>query len=200
MSERLSLLYLHGFLSSPASSKAVLTRDYVAGQQLAQTVLIPELKSGPAQTLSQLEALLQGQELDKVALIGSSLGGFYATVLAEKFGLPAVLINPAVGPQDYWKNYLGEHHNYHSGELFEVTIEHVDQLRSLDPPEIEEPEKYRVYVQKHDEVLDYRRALERYGEQQCIIREDGDHAYANFAVELPQSFDFLLSRIGQFVR
>jgi hypothetical protein len=193
----LTLLYLHGFLSSPASEKACQTRRYAETLDGVTDILIPELKSGPGETVAQLQDLLAGRDTDCLGLIGSSLGGFYATVLAERFNVPAVLINPAVQPAQYWQDYLGEHRNFHSGEIHEVTRDHIRQLQEMDPPAIDRPEKYRVYLQRHDEVLDHRQALRRYGEPQCLLREDGDHAYAGFDRELPAVFEFLLQAISR---
>jgi predicted esterase YcpF (UPF0227 family) len=191
----LTLLYLHGFLSSPASEKACQTRRYAESLDQLDDILVPELKSGPAETVAQLLDLVAGRDTGSLGLIGSSLGGFYATVLAERLQAPAVLINPAVHPAQYWQGYLGEHRNFHSGEIHEVTRAHIEQLEALDPPTIASPEKYLVFLQRHDEVLDYRQALRRYGDAQCLLRDDGDHAYAGFDRELPAAFDFLLQSI-----
>lgn len=199
MSE-LSLLYLHGFLSSPDSHKARQTCLYAEENNLASDVLVPELTRGPEDTLTYLFELLSAVDRTRLGIVGSSLGGFYATVLAEALQVPAVLINPAVSPWRYWQDYVGTHHNYHTGQAHEVTMAHVEQLRDAEPDAISRPDNYKVFLQRHDEVLDYRLALDRYGEQQCVVRDDGNHAYENFASELPLAFDFLLSRIGQSVR
>lgn len=190
---RLTLLYLHGFLSSPASAKARQTCQYAEQDSRVGDIIVPTLKSGPAATISSLLEMLSDTDRSALGIIGSSLGGFYATVLAEQLQVPAVLINPAVHPYQYWQNYLGKHHNFHDGEVHEVTREHVQQLRDLDPAAISRPEQYRVYLQRHDEVLDYRQAVRRYGEANCVVRDDGNHAYANFDSELPAVFDFLIA-------
>lgn len=195
-----TLLYLHGFLSSPASQKARETLEYARQQGLHDCLHIPALTQGPAATVADLRLWLAGQRPDSVAVIGSSLGGFYASVLAEAFDLPAVLINPAVQPHQYWRDYVGTHRNFHSNEEHEVTREHVAELEALDPGAIVRPDKYRVYLQRQDEVLDYRQAVARFGAPQCVIRDDGSHAYENFAAELPAVFRFLLSRIDARVR
>lgn len=196
----LSLLYLHGFLSSPASQKARETCRYAEDNNLASEILVPELHQGPEDTIMYLLELLSAVDRSRLGIIGSSLGGFYATVIAEALQVPAVLINPAVHPWRYWQEYVGSHQNYHTGQAHEVTMDHVGQLKDAEPEQISDPENYQVFLQRHDEVLDYELALQRYGERQCVVRDNGSHAYENFNSELPLAFDFLLSRIGQSVR
>lgn len=192
------VVYLHGFLSSPQSKKAQQTLTYFHALGLADNLLIPQLQGSPQATISALRKQVSGH--DKLAFIGSSLGGFYATCMAEHCRAPAVLINPAVRPHDYWQQYVGEHRSYHSDEIHLVTPEYVRELEALAPTEVGQPENYQVYLQKHDEVLDYRRALSLYGESHCIVHEDGDHSFENFHLELPQAIQFLLSRIDCSVR
>ena len=193
-----TLLYLHGFLSSPQSSKARQALAHAAKLGLADNMLIPFLQEGPQATIDSLEQQLEGRE--KIAIIGSSLGGFYASVLAERFRAPAVLINPAIDPWKYWPDHIGEHRNYHTGQIHEVTQQHVEELRRLSPASIADAENYLVFLQRHDEVLDATVALSRFGEERCVVRENGDHAYTGFDLELPAAFDFLLSRIDANVR
>ncbi len=192
------IVYLHGFLSSPESKKARQTHQYIDSLGLSGLLRIPQLHAGPAATIEQLTALVAGHS--RVAFIGSSLGGFYATCMAERLAAPAVLINPAIRPADYWQRYIGEHKNFHSDTRHTVTPEHVRELAELAPDRLAEPANYRAYLQVHDEVLDYRRALSLYGDAQCVVRSDGDHSYENFHLELPEAIQFLLSRIGHSVR
>lgn len=195
-----TLLYLHGFLSSPASRKAREAMRYAGQCGLQQRLTIPALNDGPAATIAGLQDWIADQDPAGIGIIGSSLGGYYAAVLAEAHDLPAVLINPAVRPHQYWRSYLGRHRNYHSDDIHEVTAQHVQELQTLDPGAIARPENYLVFLQRHDEVLDSQQAIDRFGAEQCIIRDDGDHAYENFAAELPLAFRFLLSRISAKVR
>lgn len=199
-----TLLYLHGFLSSPQSGKAQQTLAYAAQMGCEENLLVPFMKDGPAETIAALTKLLQQRQIKKqdqnLGIIGSSLGGFYASVLAERYQAPAVLINPAIDPWQYWPDHIGEHKNYHTGQTHTVTDEHVEELRQLHSGSIQDPDNYLVFLQRHDEVLDTSVALSRFGEQRCIVREDGDHAYADFERELPAAFDFLLSRFRAKVR
>ena len=194
-----TLLYLHGFLSSPQSGKAQQALAYAAQLGCEENLLIPFMTEGPAETIAMLTELLEKRQAQKkgqkLVILGSSLGGFYANVLAERYQAPAVLINPAIDPWQYWPDHIGEHKNYHTGQTHTVTEDHVAELQELHPGSIQDPDNYLVFLQRHDEVLDASIALSRFGEQRCIVREDGDHAYADFERELPAAFDFLLSRI-----
>ena len=124
-------------------------------------------------------------------LIGSSLGGFYATCLAERNGLKAVVVNPAVQPYLRWREHLGEHRNYYSDTLHTVTEQHVEELRGLDVDELQEPENYLLLAQTGDEVLDYRLAEGLYQMGTCVIQEGGNHSFENYADFLPIIFNFL---------
>ncbi len=128
--------------------------------------------------------------------MGSSLGGYYATFLAEEYGFPAVLINPAVRPFEFWRTHIGEHKNYYSDDVHIVTEEHIQELKDLEVINLTTPDNFMVLVQTGDETLDYRQAVEKFNSSHCIVRENGNHSYENFASELPAIFDFLLSRIG----
>lgn len=194
------LLYLHGFLSSPQSLKAQQTVKYCDRIGLQGAYTLPMMRHGPAQTMSELcEWVDQNNEKD-ICLIGSSLGGFYACYLSEKYNLPAVLINPAVCPFEFWDTHIGEHRNYYSNELHKVTSEHIRELKNLDVPELGNPDNFMVLVQTGDETLDYRQAVEKFSKANCLVREGGSHSYENYVAELPLIFDFLLSRISQNVR
>ncbi|HWI14488.1 MAG TPA: YqiA/YcfP family alpha/beta fold hydrolase, partial [Burkholderiales bacterium] len=116
-------------------------------------------------------------------LIGSSLGGYYATALAERYGCRAVLINPAVRPYEGLSKYLGPQTNLYTGEPYELTQAHLDELRALDPVTVT-PERYLLIVGTQDEVLDYRAALERYRGCRQIVVEGGDHGLGDFGGHL----------------
>jgi predicted esterase YcpF (UPF0227 family) len=115
------VLYLHGFLSSPQSLKAQQTLAYCLEIGLGETIAIPLMNHGPAETIAQLHALIDENDTDQLVLMGSSLGGYYATYLSEFYQAPAVLINPAVRPYELWESHLGENRNYYSDEVHVVT-------------------------------------------------------------------------------
>lgn len=191
------VLYLHGFLSSPQSLKAQQTLAYCIEIGLGENITIPQMSHGPAETIAQLNELIDKIGSDHLVLMGSSLGGYYATFLAELHQAPAVLINPAVRPYELWESHLGENRNYHSDEIHIVTRSHIDELKQIDVASLSEPENFKVFLQAGDETLDYRQALQKFGRSHCVVHEKGSHSYDDFEHELPVMFEFFLSRIGQ---
>jgi predicted esterase YcpF (UPF0227 family) len=187
----LFVIYLHGFLSSPQSKKAQQVIAYCEKNGLNDRLLVPALHSGPAIALLQVQQLIDAHKGENVGLIGSSLGGYYATCLAQMNNLKAVVINPAVRPYDRWQEHIGEHENYYSGNIHEVTQEHVAELEKTDSDVLSYPQNYMLLAQTGDEVCDYRLAEDRYLEGTCIVQEGGNHSFENFAVFLPLIFDFL---------
>lgn len=195
MSNSPHLIYLHGFLSSPQSVKAQQTVSYCGEIGLGKAYTFPMMRNGPAQTIVELTQLIESKDTDDIILMGSSLGGFYATHLSQMYGLPAVLINPAVRPFELWEQHVGEHRNYHTDEIHTVSREHIDELKDIDVKTLEQPENFLVFVQTADETLDYTQAVEKFSEANCIVRQGGNHSYENYTAELPLIFEFLLSRI-----
>lgn len=180
-----TLVYLHGFISAPASRKAVMLGDYVRNGVAGLEMRVPALHHRPAVAIGEAEAACAGAVARDLTLVGSSLGGFYATVLAEKLGCRAALLNPAVHPQDHFARYLGPQENLYTGEAFVLTREHVEELRAMDPPVLRDPRRYWLIVETGDEVLDYREAVARYeGALQCVV-PGGDHALASFPKHVP---------------
>jgi len=129
----------------------------------------------------QVEALLAKCAPQNVTLVGSSLGGFYATWLAERHGLRAVLINPAIRPYELLTPYLGVQTNLYTAAQYELTPTHLEQLRALDVDEITRPERYLLLLAMADEVLDSRIALQKYRGTRQRIDPAGDHGFSNFA-------------------
>ena len=196
MSVQPYVLYLHGFLSSPQSLKAQQTWAYCMGIGLGENIMIPQMSHGPAETIAQLHALIDEIGSNDLVLMGSSLGGYYATYLSEFYQAPAVLINPAVRPYELWESRLGENRNYYSDEVHIVTREHIEELRQIDVTTLSQVKNFNVFLQTGDETLDYRQALEKFGAGQCVVHENGSHSYDDFEQELPIMFEFFLSRIS----
>ena len=188
------IIYLHGFLSSPQSKKALQTVEYCNQFGMESFICVPELDASPDQCVAQISKLIESRAGNEVFLIGSSLGGYYATYLAEKYNLKAALINPAVCPYQFWDTHLGEHRNYYSGKLQCVTEVHIDELRKMDIADLKYPRNFLLLAQKGDETLDYRQAADKYKSSSSIIQENGNHSFENFDRELPNIFDFLLAR------
>ena len=178
------ILYLHGFRSSPESTKARLLAAALAARGQGDRFFCPALSHAPFDAIAQAEAII-AEHSPELTLVGSSLGGFYATWLAEKHGLRAVLINPAVVAPVSLDEYIGTQTNLCTGESFEFSAEHVDQLKALEPRSIS-PSRYLLMVEAGDEVLDYREAVARYAGSRQMVFEGGDHSFTRFADCLPQ--------------
>jgi predicted esterase YcpF (UPF0227 family) len=182
------ILYLHGFCSSPASWKARVLADALASKGLSDRLFCPFLSPVPNEAIGEAEAIVEGHA-GPLAVAGSSLGGFYATWLAEKYGLAAVLINPAVAAPVSLEKYLGVQTNLHTHERFEFTVEHLAQLRALTVPRVE-PSRYLLMVETGDEVLDYREALARYAGCRRIVLSGGDHSFTRFPEYVARLIEF----------
>ena len=180
-----TIVYLHGFVSSPQSRKAVMLGDYLRNCVTGIDYFVPELHHRPRRAIEQIEAGLRGLAAEDLTLVGSSLGGFYATVMAERLGCRAALLNPAVRPHAHFARYLGAQRNLYTGEEFELTRDHVEDLRALDLLAITQPGRYWLFVETGDVVLDYREAVDFYkGALQTVVR-GGDHALVSFPEHVP---------------
>lgn len=182
-----AMIYIHGFNSSPVSFKARLLHERLTMLVPAQEFLAPALPHSPAAAARMLEELVRRHP--HTTLVGSSLGGFYATWLAEQFALRAVLLNPAVRPYDLLGGQVGRQKNFHTGEEYEFTVQHVAELRALEVEAIT-PEHYLLMVETGDEVLDYRDAVEKYRGSRQLVIEGGDHGFSDFADHLDHVFEF----------
>lgn len=175
------LIYIHGFNSSPASGKAQLAKSRMEALGRGAEFLAPALPPGPAQAAALLDDLARRDP--GAALVGSSLGGYYATWLAEKHGLRAALLNPAVRPYELLRAHLGMQQNLYTGARYELTGQHLEELRALEVDAIT-PSRYLLLVAKGDEVLDYRAAVARYRGCRQVVIDGGDHGLSNFADHL----------------
>ena len=138
-----------------------------------------------------MESLVESTS-DQVALIGSSLGGYFSTYLAEKYNLKAVLINPAVEPYRLMKNYIDvDLSNYHTDQHYRLNKEHIEQIRALEVQRLQRLENYWLMVQTEDETLDYKAAVQKYKGCRQLVEEGGDHSFQNFERWLPEVFEFL---------
>lgn len=179
------LLYLHGFRSSPQSTKARKVAAWLRVHRPDVHWWCPQLPASPREAMALAFAEIDRWPREAFAVIGSSLGGFYATYAAEQRGARAVLVNPAVRPYDDLAAYRGWQENLYTGERFEVLDEHFDELRALAVPRITRPSRYLLLAQAGDEVLDYRQALRFYAGAFQHVEGGGDHAFAGFARMLP---------------
>lgn len=181
------ILFLHGFCSSPASWKARLLGEAMAVRGLSAQFFCPSLSHEPDRVIHDLSQWIEAQA-GAVTLVGSSLGGHYAACLAEKYGLSALLINPAaVDCLDVGK-FVGVHANYHTGETFQFTEAHAAQLKA----QVVSPARgsYRLWLETGDAVLDYRDAQGFWFGCPQEVFEGGDHSFTRFPEMLPQLLEF----------
>ena len=185
-----TIVYLHGFNSGPASVKAQqLGRGIAAlNPQSRPTYFVPQLHHRPAAAMRALMAwvdtAISHSGETRLTLVGSSLGGFYATFLAEHYGAKAVLINPATRPAKSLASYLGPQRNTVSGEMYELTREHFAELEAFNVVRVMEPRRYFLLVQSGDELLDWREAVAFYAGAWQSVQGGGDHAFQHFETQV----------------
>lgn len=167
--------------------------DYLRNVATGVRYAVPELHHRPKRAIEQIEAALAGIAPEDLTLVGSSLGGFYATVMAERLGCKAALLNPAVHPHTHFTKYLGPQRNLYTGETFELTMDHVTDLRTLDAAGITRPERYWLFVETGDEVLDYREAVAFYAGALHSVTRGGDHALSTFPEHVPDIVEWAAS-------
>lgn len=175
-----AILYIHGFNSSPASRKARILVARMEALGLGDRIRVPALADRPERAIVQLEAEVERLLPGALALVGSSLGGYYATWLAERYGLRAVLVNPAVRPYELLTGYLGPQQNLYTGERYELVAEHITALRALDVERVGHPGRFLLLLQSGDETLDYRQALRKYPDSPRILMPGGSHGFEKF--------------------
>jgi predicted esterase YcpF (UPF0227 family) len=180
-----TLVYLHGFISSPQSKKAVMLGDYLRNVAGGVGYVVPLLHHRPKQAVAQIEAACGAIDARDLTLVGSSLGGFYATVVGERLGCRVALLNPAVHPHKHFARYLGAQRNLYTGEAFELTARHVEELQELDVAAITRPQRYWLFVETGDEVLDYREAVAFYAGACQSVTQGGDHSLVTFPEIVP---------------
>lgn len=183
------ILYLHGFRSSPLSFKARLIGERMAALGRAAEYQCPQLPASPREAVALAEALIAANP-EGVTLVGSSLGGYYATWLAEKFGCRAVLLNPAVKPPRDLEKYVGVTTAYHSDAPFEFKREYIEELKALAVDRITRPERYFLMAAKGDEVLDWREMAGHYPGARHHIIDGSDHGISEFAQYLDEVLSF----------
>ena len=175
------ILYLHGFRSSPLSMKSRLLAAQMQALGRADEWLCPQLPASPKLAIELALSLVNNVAPADLTLIGSSLGGYYATWLAERLGCRAVLLNPAIVPLIDLEQHVGVTTEFHSDKPFEFKREYIAELGTFAVEKITEPQRYFLIAASGDEVLDYRDMLAHYqGAQQCVI-DGSDHGISEFA-------------------
>jgi uncharacterized protein len=186
----MNILYLHGFRSSPQSMKARLMAAHF--ETTEHRFVCPQLPASPAAAIELARDFMEerGNPAKDWAIIGSSLGGFYATYLAEEYGCRAAVLNPAVFPANDLAGYVGELTLYHSNEPFEWKPEYLHELEALQTERITKPHRYFLMAATGDEVLDWRVMRDHYAGAEQFIIEGSNHAI--------EEFDQYTSRVAKF--
>ncbi|MBQ5950375.1 YqiA/YcfP family alpha/beta fold hydrolase [Massilia sp. ST3] len=189
------ILYLHGFRSSPRSFKARVVQKRLEEMGRERELICPQLPASPKAAMELALLLAERHAPHDLSIVGSSLGGFYATWLAERLDVPAVVINPSVNPLKNLEKHVGVTTAWHSSEPFEFKQEYIDELAALRVPRITKPERYFLLAATGDEVLDYRDMVAHYAGARQHVIEGSDHAISEF----PQYVDEVLAFCRQGV-
>ena len=165
------IIYIHGFASCGKSNKSEALKKYFKTEEF----IAPDIPTTPKEAIKFLEKLISKDTI----LIGSSLGGFYATYLAEKHNLKAVLINPSTNPYKNADKFIGTHERFCDKKKFKITKKDIKNLKKL---RIKKPKsKYLVLLQSKDEVLDYKLALKKFKKQKVVLEYGGNHRFENIS-------------------
>ncbi len=175
-----TIVYAHGFRSSSRSRKATQLGDYLRMHHPQVRYRTPDLSFRPADAVAQLQTLCGDIASESLTIIGSSLGGFYAVVLAEQLGCRAVLLNPSIRPFDTLAKHLGPQTNLYTGETFTFDASHVAELQALHVPAITRSGRYLLMVEMGDELLDHTQTIAYCKGARQIVIEGGDHELKSF--------------------
>lgn len=189
------LVYLHGFRSSPRSSKAVKTGLAVKALSSKENPIewyCPQLHASPKQSMDMVTNYIDQSGADKIVIIGSSLGGFYTNYLAEKYACKAIVLNPAVRAARELAPHVGMLTSYDNDEPFDFRSEYIDELKVLQVEKITSPDRYFLIAAKGDELLDWREMVKFYGGSHQLVLEGSDHGIADYDNHLPKVMEFVL--------
>jgi len=187
-----ALVYLHGFNSSPQGVKCTILAAALAKIPGAPPLWRPQLAHRPAQAMGTVTQWIDTRagEPSAFTIIGSSLGGFYATWLAERYGCRAIVINPAVHPERSLAAYAGAQQNPYTGERYDLDELHFAELRALKVSRISNPDRYLLLMRSGDELLDWREAVAYYAGAWQHLVGGGDHGWEDFEGEVPTVLQF----------
>jgi len=188
------VVYLHGFRSSPNSTKAVMTGEAVRALSAAHHSYewyCPQLLASPKASLEMVTKHIDQTEFDRIVIVGSSLGGFYTNYLAEKYHCKGITLNPAVYAARELEPHVGMMTAYDSEEPFDFKAEYIDELHALQVGPITDPERYFLIAAKGDELLDWKEMAAFYPGAKQLILEGGDHGISDYANHLPEVIEFI---------
>jgi predicted esterase YcpF (UPF0227 family) len=188
------LVYLHGFRSSPNSSKAVMTREAVRALSSSTHTYewhCPQLLASPKESMAMVIQHIDQSHADRIVIMGSSLGGFYTNYLAEKYRCSGIALNPAVYAARELEPHVGMMTAYDSDEPFDFKAEYIDELRALQVNTISDPQRYFLMAAKGDELLDWKEMVAFYAGAKQLVLEGSDHGIADYADHLPAVIHFI---------
>jgi len=184
------IIYIHGFGGSGQGSKAKLFREYF--KSIEEGFIAPSLSYVPELTINTLEELIESYHED-VKLIGSSLGGFYTIYLANKYNLKAVLLNPSIFPYKTLGRTLDKAPNFYDGSSFEWKESHLAMLENYKVTELKQS-NFMVLVQKGDELLDFKEAVDKFSNAEVIVEDGGNHSFDSVERHFEMIGEYLESR------
>jgi len=188
------IVYLHGFRSSPRSSKAVMTGDAIKSLSTSEYPIewyCPQLVASPKVSMDMVNSHITRSQHDRLVVIGSSLGGYYANYLAEKYGCKAVALNPAVRAPRELAAHVGMLTSYDTDEPYDFRPEYIDELKALQVESITDPSRYFLMAAKGDELLDWREMVDFYKGAEQLVLEGSDHGIADYPEHLPTVLKFI---------
>lgn len=186
------ILYLHGFRSSPQSYKARLLAQELQQRQQTHLWQCPQLPASPAAAIALCHQLIQSHGTAELCIIGSSLGGYYASHLAQHYGSKAVLLNPVVHAARDLATQVGSHQSYHSDTPFHFLPNYVQELAHIVVPRPTKPELFYLLAAKGDEVLDWREMVDWYQHSHITLIEGSDHGLSDFPLYIQDVLNYAL--------
>ncbi len=190
MEEQLKIIYLHGFNSSAESKKSKILDSYLKGEKLIN-LESPNLNTSPSKAIPQIEKIIK-EYSNRVCLLGSSLGGLYATFVADRYDLKSVTINPVVRNHiSGMKDLVGPHQNFHTDEEYEFTMKDYLDLQKLGLKELKNPLNHLCLIKMSDEVLDHNKTLAYFSKSYVLSEKGGNHSYDDFFEKIPLILDYM---------
>ncbi len=190
MEEQLKIIYLHGFNSSAESKKSKILNSFLERKELIN-LESPNLNASPSKAISQIEKIIK-ESSNRICVIGSSLGGLYATFVADKFDLRSVTINPVVTNHiSEMKDLVGSHKNFHTDEEYEFSMKDYSDLQKLGLKELKKPLNHLCLIKMSDEVLDHNKTLEYFSKSYVLSEKGGNHSYDDFFEKIPLILDYM---------
>jgi hypothetical protein len=188
------VVYLHGFRSSPRSSKAVVTGEAIQGLSTVEQPIVwycPQLLVSPKASMAIVMKHIEESAHDRLVVMGSSLGGYYANYLAEKYGCKAVALNPAVRAPRELASHVGMLTSYDNDEPYDFRPEYIDELKALQVEEISNPSRYFLMAAKGDQLLDWHEMVDFYKGAKHLVLEGSDHGISEYPEHLPKVLKFI---------